>query len=135
MRRAFARSIGGDVGRHDDFRDRARTRVLCDQPLGHRRHRRRGHSQAWASLGTLEDLFGLVGDFLGAPPLSDAQLAWAVDAAQEAGLPSQLTLFGRLTIADDTPAMTMHSADGQGIDHLFDWGPVLIGIYLDALAH
>ena len=76
----------------------------------------------------------MVGDFLGAPPLSDAQLARWMPPRKRA-LPSQLTLFGRLTIADDTPAMTMHSADGQGIDHLFDWGPVLIGIYLDALAH
>jgi hypothetical protein len=93
------------------------------------------NSQAWATLGTLEDLFGFIGDFLGLPPLSNAQLAWAVDAAEEAGLPSQLTLFGRLTIAEGTPAMVMHAADGRGIDHIFDWGPVLIGIYQDALTH
>ena len=136
MRRAFARSIvvgtlaatmiTGTAFAHECF-------VISRSDTGD--IAAGGHSQAWETLGTLEDLFGFVGDFLGAPPLSDAQLAWAVDAAREAGLPSQLTLFGRLTIAEGTPAMAMHSADGQGIDHLFDWGPVLIGIYQDALTH
>jgi hypothetical protein len=93
------------------------------------------NSQAWVTVGTLDDLFVYVGGLFGLPPLSEAQLAWAVDAALEAGLPSQLTLFGRLTIAEGTPAMAMHAADGQGVDHLFDWGPVLIGIYQDALTH
>ena len=136
MRRAFARSIvvgtlaatmiTGTALAHECF-------VISRSDTGD--IAAGGHSHAWATLGTLEDLFGFVGDFIGAPPLSDSQLAWAVDAAKEAGLPSQLTLFGRLTIAEGTPAMVMHSADGQGIDHLFDWGPVLIGIYQDALNH
>jgi hypothetical protein len=92
------------------------------------------HAQAWETLGTLEDLFGFVGSFLGLPPLSDTQLAWAVDAAEDAGLPAQLTLFvGNHTLAEGTPAMEMHSADGTGVDHIFDWGPVLIDIYLEAL--
>jgi hypothetical protein len=66
------------------------------------------HAKVWATLGTLEDLFGFVGSFLGLPPLSDTQLAWAVE---------------------------MHAADGTGVDHVIDWFPVLIDIYLDAFAH
>jgi hypothetical protein len=94
------------------------------------------HAQVWATLGTLEDLFGFVGSFLGLPPLSDTQMAWAVDAAEDAGLPAQLTLFvGNHTLAEGTPAMEMHAADGTGVDHVFDWGPVLIDIYLEALTH
>lgn len=94
------------------------------------------NAPVWETLGTLEDLFGFVGSFLELPPLSDAQMAWAVDAAEAAGLPAQLTLFvGNHTIADETPAMEMHAADGRGLDHLFDWADVLIGIYLEALTH
>jgi hypothetical protein len=94
------------------------------------------HAQVWATLGTLEDLFGFVGSFLGLPPLSDTQMAWAVEAAEDAGLPAQLTLFvGNHTLAEGTPAMEMHAADGTGVDHVFDWGPVLIDIYLEALTH
>jgi hypothetical protein len=94
------------------------------------------HARVWATLGSLEDLFGFAGSFLGLPPLPDRQLAWAVDAAEEAGMPAQVTLFvGNHTLAEGTPAMEMHAADGTGIDHVIDWFPVLIGIYLDALSH
>ena len=73
-----------------------------------------GHAQVWATLGTPADVFPFVGSFLGLPPLSDAQLAWAVDVAVDAGFPSQLTIFtGNLTIGEGTPAMEMHAADGQ----------------------
>jgi hypothetical protein len=93
------------------------------------------HAKVWATLGTLEDLFGFVGSFLGLPPLSDTQMAWAVDAAEAAGLPAQLTIFvGNHTLAEGTPAMEMHAADGTGVDHIFDWGPVLIDIYVAALS-
>jgi len=137
MRRAFARSIvvgtlaatmfTGTALAHECF-------VISRSDTGD--IAAGGHSQVWATLGTLEDLFGFVGDFLGLPPLSDAQLAWAVDAAVEAGLPSQLTIFvGKHTIAEGTPAMEMHAADGQGVDHIYDWGPVLVGIYQDARTH
>lgn len=94
-----------------------------------------GRSAAWYHLGSLADLFGIVGEYLGLAPLSDDQLAWAVDAAQEAGLPNQITIFGVRTLAEGTPAMEIHAADGRGIDHLGDWAPVLIGIYQDAIAH
>ena len=94
------------------------------------------HAKVWATVGTLEDLFGFVGSFLGLPPLSDTQLAWAVERAREAGLPNQFTIFsGNHTIAEGTPAMETHAADGKGIDHLFDWLPVISGIYVDALGH
>jgi hypothetical protein len=95
-----------------------------------------GNSRVWATLGSLGDLFRFVGEALGLAPLSDQQLAWAVDAAEAAGLPSQLTIFiGSHTIAEGTPAMVMHASDAHGVDHIYDWGPVLIGIYLDALSH
>ena len=55
-----------------------------------------------------------------APPLSDAQLAWAVDAAARAAEPAHA--LRPVTIADG-PGDAMHSADGQRIDHLFDWVP------------
>jgi hypothetical protein len=136
MRRAFARSIvvgtlaatmfTGTALAHECF-------VISRSDTGD--IAAGANSQAWATVGTLDDLFVYIGGLLGLTPLSDAQLAWAVDAAQEAGLPSQLTLFGRLTIAEGTPAMVMHAADGHGIDHLFDWAPVIIGIYQDALTH
>jgi hypothetical protein len=94
------------------------------------------NSRVWATLGSLGDLFGFVGEALGLPALSDGQLAWAVDAAEAAGLPAQLTIFiGPITIAEGTPAMEMHASDARGVDHIFDWGPVLIGIYVDALNH
>jgi hypothetical protein len=95
-----------------------------------------GHARVWATLGSLSDLFGFVGTFVGLPPLTDSQMAWAVEAAEDAGLPSQLTLFvGNHTLAEGTPAMEMHAADGTGVDHVIDWFPVIFDIYLDALNH
>lgn len=92
-------------------------------------------SKAWLTVGTTADVFGFVGDFLGLPALTAEQLAWAVEAGKAAGLPNQFTLFiANHTIAEGTPAMDMHGADGRGIDHAFDWFPVIAGIYGEALA-
>jgi hypothetical protein len=94
------------------------------------------HSRVWLYIGSLPDLFGFLPDETGLPPLSDSQLAWAVDEARAAGMPNEFSVFvGNHTIAEGTPAMGKHAADGKGVDHLGDWFPAAVGIYLDALAH
>jgi hypothetical protein len=94
------------------------------------------HSPVWTTFGTSTDFIVAVGQFLGLPPLTDTQLAWAVETAGEAGLPDQLTIFvGNHTIAEGTPAMERDTGNGQGIDHLYDWFPIVAAIYADALAH
>lgn len=94
------------------------------------------HSKVWFTVATLPEVFTFVGELLELPALSDGQLAWAVEAGRDAGLPNQLTFFvGNHVIAEGTPAMDKHSADGRGIDHAFDWIPVIASIYAEALAH
>jgi hypothetical protein len=91
------------------------------------------HAKVWLTVATLEDVFGFIGEEGGAA-LSPSQLTWAVDAGQQAGLPNQFTIFiGNHTINEGTPAAERHAADGKGVDHVTDWFPVLIGIYLEAL--
>lgn len=92
------------------------------------------HAKVWLTIADLGGLFTFVGENLKLPTLSEDQLAWAVDRGLEAGMPSQFTIFvGNHTIADGTPAMDKHGADGKGIDHAFDWLPVVVGIYQQAL--
>jgi hypothetical protein len=92
------------------------------------------HSQRWLTIAETAGLFTFVGEFMELDPLTDAQLDWAVEQAHAAGMPNQFTLFiGAKTIAEGTPAMDEHGADGRGIDHVFDWLPVVLGIYADAL--
>jgi hypothetical protein len=92
------------------------------------------HAKAWLTVATLEDVFVFIGDEGGAQ-LSDSQMTWAVNAAQEAGLPAQFTIFiGSHTISDGTPNADRNTANGNGLDHVTDWFPVLIGIYFEALA-
>jgi hypothetical protein len=93
------------------------------------------HSKVWFTIGTTADLFGFVHEELGMPALSSSQLDYAVAEAKAAGLPNQFTIFvGNHTIAEGTPAMAKHAADARGVDHVFDWLPVVLGIYEDALA-
>ncbi len=94
------------------------------------------HSKVWLTVGSTADIFLLVEEELQLPPLSPSQLDWAVDAGKAAGLPNQFTIFiGKKTIAEGTPAMEKHAADGRGVDHAFDWLPVVVDIYFQALAH
>jgi hypothetical protein len=94
------------------------------------------HSRVWLHVGSLPDLFGFLADEAGLPALSDSQLAWAVDAARDAGMPNEFSIFiGNHTIAEGTPAMDKHAADGRGVDHLGDWFPAAVQIYTDALTH
>jgi hypothetical protein len=91
------------------------------------------HSKVWLTVATLEDVFGFVEEE-GGVALSESQMAWAVNAAREAGLPNQFTIFvGNHTINEGTPAAERHAGDGKGVDHVTNWVPVLIGIYLEAL--
>jgi hypothetical protein len=94
------------------------------------------HSKVWETVGETKDIFLLVGDLFGLDPLSNAQLDWAVEAGKAEGLPNQFTIFiGKKTIAEGTPAMDKHGADGKGIDHAFDWIPVVLDVYAEALTH
>jgi hypothetical protein len=97
------------------------------------------HSKVWLTVATLEDLFVAVPQFVpeaNLPPLTSTQLAWAVDQGRAAGMPNQFTIFiGNHVLAEGTPAMAKHSADGKGLDHVFDWLPVVLGIYGQALTH
>jgi hypothetical protein len=78
---------------------------------------------------------GVVLGHEGGTALSSSQLAWAVEAARQAGLPSQFTIFlGNHTIGEGTPAAERRAADGQGLDHVSNWFPVLIAIHFEALA-
>jgi hypothetical protein len=91
-------------------------------------------AKVWLTVATLEDVFVFIGDE-GGTQLSASQMTWAVDAARQAGLPDQFTIFvGNHTISEGTPNADRHAADGKGLDHVTDWFPVLIGIYFEALA-
>jgi hypothetical protein len=93
------------------------------------------HSRVWLHVGSLPDLFGFVAEDGSVPALSQSQLDWAVAQARDAGLPNEFSIFvGRHTIAEGTPAMAKHAADGKGVDHITDWFPTVIGIYMQALA-
>jgi hypothetical protein len=92
------------------------------------------HAKVWLTVATLEDVFVFIGDAGGAQ-LSASQMTWAVNAARQAGLPEQFTIFvGNHTISEGTPNADRNAADGKGLDHVTDWFPVLIGIYFEALA-
>jgi hypothetical protein len=92
------------------------------------------NSRVWLHVGSLPDLFGYISEDTGLPALSDDQLAWAVEAASAAGLPNEFSIFvGTHTIAEGTPAMEKHAADGSGVDHIGDWFPTILGIYQQAL--
>jgi len=93
------------------------------------------NAKVWLTVAGLGDLFTFAGEELQLPALSEDQLAWAVEQGLEAGMPSQFTIFvGNHTIAEGTPGMDMHAADGKGIDHAIDWLPVVVAIYQQALA-
>jgi hypothetical protein len=93
------------------------------------------HAQVWATLGSLTNLFEIRGPVPRHPPLSDSHLPWAIETAEGAYLPDQLTIFvGTHTIGEGTPATEMLAADRNGIDHIINWCPVIARIYIDALS-
>jgi hypothetical protein len=92
------------------------------------------HSKVWLTVASLEDVFVFIGQE-GGVALSASQMTFAVDAAREAGLPNQFTIFlGNHTLTEGTPAAERNAADGQGVDHVSDWFPVFVAIYFEALA-
>jgi hypothetical protein len=95
------------------------------------------HSQVWALL-RLSDVFGFINQEVGGPPLSPAQINWALTEAQAQGIPLSFVVRADKTIAEGTPAMDRngHATDGQGIDHAADaFGAQVVAIYFEALAH
>lgn len=70
--------------------------------------------------------------------LSATQQSQALQLAEEQGIPSSFTIYvgnhtllTRANSGTDTPAVDKHSADGKGIDHIFDaYGDQLIGIVI-----
>jgi hypothetical protein len=92
------------------------------------------HSKNWATLG-LADVFGFIHGAVGGDPLSPTQIAWAVDAAVDAGLPAE----GWTTRMDKTigeGSSNPNLADGKGLDHLSAAvGEQIVGIYFQALGH
>jgi hypothetical protein len=93
------------------------------------------HASRWVYVGTLAELLSTPPE-PGAPALTPAQYDWALAAARAAGAPSSFAVFiGNHTIAEGTPAMAKHGADGHGIDHFGDWIPILLRIYAEALEH
>ena len=91
------------------------------------------HSKAWLTVATLEDVFVFIGQEGGAD-LTPSQMTFAVEAARQAGLPGQFTIFiGSHTLTEGTPASERNASNGRGVDHVSDWFPVLIGIYFEAL--
>ena len=93
------------------------------------------HASRWIYAGTLEDVLSTPPE-PGAPALTPAQFEWALTTARAAGAPSSFAVFiGNHTIAEGTPAMAKHGADGHGIDHFGDWIPILLQIYAEALEH
>ena len=97
------------------------------------------HARVWLTVATLGELFEAVPQFvpqMNLPALTPSQLDWAVEQGRAAGMPNQFTIFvGNHVIAEGTPAMDKHSADGKGLDHVFDWLPVVLSIYQEALTH
>ena len=92
------------------------------------------HSRAWLTVATLEDVFVFIGEEGGAA-LSPSQMTFAVEAARQAGLPNQFTIFiGSHTLTEGTPAAERDAGNGTGVDHVSDWFPVFIAIYFEALA-
>jgi hypothetical protein len=92
------------------------------------------HSGRWVQL-TLADIFGFIHEFAGGPPLSPAQVTWAVAAGVSAGLPAD----GWVVRSDKTigeGSSNPNLANGKGLDHLADvYGAQVVGIYFAALSH
>jgi hypothetical protein len=90
------------------------------------------HSPKWGVL-TLDDIFGFIlPEVLSAPPLTPDQQAWAVQQAEDAGIPYSFVSRTDKTIGDGSRNPNL--ADGKGLDHLADlYGDQLAGIYFAAL--
>ena len=92
------------------------------------------HSGTWVRL-TLSDIFGFINTVVGGPPLSPAQIDWAIGEAVAEGLPAN----GWVVRSDKTigeGSSNPNLANGKGLDHLGDSvGGQIVGIYFQALGH
>lgn len=83
------------------------------------------NSANWYDL-QLSELFSHAHYFLGGEPLTEAQIANALELAAEAGVPSSFTVFEKFTIPKGPGG---GPTDGKGIDHFFTgYGDTIIGI-------
>jgi hypothetical protein len=92
------------------------------------------HSRFWQRI-TLADIFGFINGIVGGPPLSPAQVDWAVTEAVSEGLPADgWVVSGLKTIGEGSSNPNL--ADGKGLDHLADaYGNQIVGIYFAALTN
>ena len=95
------------------------------------------HSDNWFNL-TIEFVFtGILPEESGIE-LTPDQLAWALDQADAAGIPSGWVIridktIGFTANGELAPGFAMHGADGRGIDHaVAAYGDQLFGIFIAA---
>lgn len=95
------------------------------------------HSANWYTL-QMADLFAEAHLFFGGEPLTQDQLAWALDQTAAQGIPLSVTMFERFTIprsVDELEGLSTKSSDGKGVDHFFaSYGDTLFGIFSAAQA-
>ena len=95
------------------------------------------HSDNWFNL-TLEFVFTVILPEETGIELTPEQLAWALDQAEAAGIPSGFVIRVDKTLGFNgkgelTPGFDMHAADGKGIDHaVAAYGEDIFGIFFAA---
>ena len=94
------------------------------------------HSDNWFNLST-EFVFTVILPEESGIELTADQLAWALDQADAAGIPSGFVIRSDKTIGVNangvTPGFAKNGGDGRGIDHAVDaYGDQLFGIFLAA---
>ena len=92
------------------------------------------HSARWGR-ESLADIFGFIHGIVDGPALTSDQIAWAVSAGVDQGLPAN----GWVVRIDKTigeGSSNPNLANGKGVDHLAAAvGDQIVGIYFQALAH
>ena len=95
------------------------------------------HSENWFNL-SLEFVFTVILPGDTGITLTDEQLAWALDQADAAGIPSGFVIRSDKTLGFNgkgelTPGFDRHGHDGRGIDHAVDaYGDQIFGIFFAA---
>jgi methionine-rich copper-binding protein CopC len=95
------------------------------------------HSDNWFNL-TIEFVFTGILPAESGIELTPDQLAWALDQADAAGIPSSWVIRIDKTLGFNgkgelAPGFAMHDADGRGIDHaVAAYGDQLFGIFIEA---
>ena len=95
------------------------------------------HSDNWFNL-SLEFVYTVILPEETGIELTPDQLAWALDQAEAAGIPSGFVIRGDKTIGFNgkgelAPGFEMHGGDGKGIDHaVAAYGDQIFGIFFAA---